>query len=95
VPFDLERDDFRSGDGKVILQHEAKVETASYETGANETFFIGGTLQDTRHGVGTVFWMARNADCIPTQTLDLVMPVLGLYVNPGTRVQALNIDKLG
>ena len=45
------------------------------------------------HGIGTILRVPGDANGVPAQAFDLVMPALGLHVDPGTGCQAVGIHQ--
>jgi hypothetical protein len=76
-----------------LVQQENQTHSLANQALFEIAFLAYGALQLRGHWIGTKVRMTRNADRVPAQTFDVVVPALGLYVDQGASHEVLAVDK--
>jgi hypothetical protein len=81
-------------DRLVAIDEENQLQTVFYKPQFHP-FLADRTLEVCLDGLGAVFGMTANADYVSPQTFDVVVAILGLYIDQGTAIQVVEVDDRG
>lgn len=77
----------RGGDRPPLIEQKREPLAAPDQPDFEPAFRIHRAVEVRRHRLGAILRMTRDANGVPAEALDPVMPALGLHINQGARRQ--------